>query len=274
MLRADVVMLNPSKDNTLYEVEDGGLSAGSGPHLFAGPILTGTERRAVVAFDVAGNIPEGSTITLVTLSLECTMSLSGGGNGALYRLTSDWGEGASNTGEISPGGMGAPSEPGDATWIHTFFPETFWSNPGGDHVVDSSAETVVGGAGTYVWGPTDAMVDDVTDWLNDPAENYGWVLIGHGISGEAKRYASRENITVPHRPLLLVEYEPPAKSSFGDCDGDGDVDLADFGSFQLCFSGAGGGPVDEACDCSDSDGDGDVDLVDFAEFQLVFTGPL
>jgi hypothetical protein len=60
----------------------------------------------------------------------------------------------------------------------------------------------------------------------------------------------------------------------GDCDGDGDVDLADFGNFQLCFTGPGGGPVSPDCTCTDFDNDDDVDLADFGEFQLVFTGPV
>lgn len=58
----------------------------------------------------------------------------------------------------------------------------------------------------------------------------------------------------------------------GDCDGDCDVDLADFAEFQLCFSGPGAsaGP---GCACADFDDDGDVDLTDFNSFQLSFTGP-
>lgn len=58
----------------------------------------------------------------------------------------------------------------------------------------------------------------------------------------------------------------------GDCDGDGDVDLADFGGFQLCFTGPGGTASGD-CGCADFDGDGDVDLSDFNAFQLAFTGP-
>jgi hypothetical protein len=56
----------------------------------------------------------------------------------------------------------------------------------------------------------------------------------------------------------------------GDCDGDGDVDLVDFGQFQLCFTG--GTPVVPGCECADLDGDNDADLVDFGAFQLAFTG--
>jgi RHS repeat-associated protein len=61
-------------------------------------------------------------------------------------------------------------------------------------------------------------------------------------------------------------------SGFADADADGDVDLVDFGSMQLCFSGTA--PVVTAsCLRFDSDFDGDVDLVDFASLQLNFTGP-
>lgn len=62
----------------------------------------------------------------------------------------------------------------------------------------------------------------------------------------------------------------------GDADGDGDVDLADFGVFGQCFGGAfnppaGTCPPGANVDC---DGDGDVDLGDFATFTQNFTGSL
>ncbi|MFH0982655.1 MAG: M14 family zinc carboxypeptidase [Planctomycetota bacterium] len=49
----------------------------------------------------------------------------------------------------------------------------------------------------------------------------------------------------------------------GDYDGDTDVDLVDFGWFQLCF---GSSPSSECKAAFDFDGDATVDLPDFAEF--------
>jgi hypothetical protein len=56
-----------------------------------------------------------------------------------------------------------------------------------------------------------------------------------------------------------------------DFDCDNDVDLLDFGQFQLCFGGPDT-PFADGCDQADGDGDGDVDLLDFGGFQLAFTG--
>lgn len=63
------------------------------------------------------------------------------------------------------------------------------------------------------------------------------------------------------------------KPTPGDSDGNGDVDLVDFASFQLCFTGPGG-EVSMDCAVMDFDDDGDVDLADFGAFQLAFTGSL
>ncbi len=54
----------------------------------------------------------------------------------------------------------------------------------------------------------------------------------------------------------------------GDCDfdGDGDVDLADYAGFQVCFTGDGLGPAAAGCEVFYQDADGDIDEVDFAGF--------
>lgn len=59
----------------------------------------------------------------------------------------------------------------------------------------------------------------------------------------------------------------------GNCDGDEDVDLADFDAFAGCMGGPAHTLAPE-CGCADCDADDDVDLVDFAMMQAGFTGPL
>jgi len=58
-----------------------------------------------------------------------------------------------------------------------------------------------------------------------------------------------------------------------DFDDDGDVDLNDFITFQLCFVGSNN-PRAPGCARPDLDRDGDVDLADFLIFQQNFTGSL
>ncbi|NOX60018.1 MAG: hypothetical protein GXP29_14325, partial [Planctomycetes bacterium] len=64
----------------------------------------------------------------------------------------------------------------------------------------------------------------------------------------------------------------PAIFPFDD-DGDGDVDILDFGVFTSCQTVPGVGvALSVPCDNQDEDQDGDVDLDDFAAFQQAFTG--
>jgi hypothetical protein len=60
-----------------------------------------------------------------------------------------------------------------------------------------------------------------------------------------------------------------------DVDGDGDVDLVDFQTFQACYAGPNRpyNSQDLQCFCLDDDHDGDVDLVDFLVFQDCYNGP-
>ncbi|MBN1490732.1 MAG: phosphodiester glycosidase family protein [Phycisphaerae bacterium] len=78
----------------------------------------------------------------------------------------------------------------------------------------------------------------------------------------------------PVNPLVIVSLsgfavsDPPP-----DLDEDGDVDLADFSTFDACFNGPNRSPVYPSCIFPDFDGDADVDLADFGFFQACFNGP-
>ncbi len=234
---ADTITINPVKDNTLYEPisQDGfaDRSDGAGPTMFVGKVKdadadpgAGTRvavRRGVLAFAIAGNIPAGATIDSVQLTLYADkVSLNTAFNVSLRRLQRDWGEGTSNTGN-SQQGRGEPPTPGDATWSHTFYPSQFWTLPGGDFSSTSSATRTVGATGFYTWGSTSGMVADVQFWLNNPSQNYGWIVLGTETQIQtAKRFATRENTGstggVSWKPRLVVSYTPQTISG-GCCQG-------------------------------------------------------
>ena len=205
-----VVTLGSSKDNTLYQSATGHLSNGAGQYFFAGKNNRGEIRRGVIAFEVSDSIPPGSTINSVALTLRMSKSVRAGTEVvSIHRLLADWGEGSSDASGNEGGG--APSAPGDATWVHRFFDTTNWASQGGDFSGVSSASTSVGGVGNYTWGSTSQMVSDVQGWLDDPASDYGWLLRGNeGVSRTTKRFDTKENGTVASRPVLTVNYTPPS----------------------------------------------------------------
>lgn len=199
------VKITASKDNTLYENASGSFSNGSGAAFFAGKNNHGEVRRGLLAFDLAGNLPAGARLESVTLSLNMSRTLPGAQAVSLHRVLADWGEGMSNaTGEE---GGGAAAASGDATWIHTFFNTQRWANAGGDFSATASATQNVAGLGQYTWGSTPEMVADVQSWLDAPAGNFGWLLLGNEqANASAKRFDARENPVIANRPVLTVTY--------------------------------------------------------------------
>lgn len=200
------VDLNPDKDNTLYEDSAGSLSSGAFGELFAGKISSiGGEylRRGLLHFDVAGSVPSGATITNASLTLQLIRENDFTSRTIdVNRVLQDWGEGTSDPGF---GGGGAPATPGDATWIHTFYSGSTWTNPGGDFDNTSSASQVVDTVGSYSW-TSGQLIADVQDWLDNPASNFGWILIGNEIDLQTVRAFSSREGTV--QPVLSIEYVP------------------------------------------------------------------
>lgn len=205
------VVLPSIQDNTLYENSQGSLSNGSGPGMFVGTSgpTNPVRRRALVKFDVASSVPAGATIVGVELALYVNQSSSGDRIVRVHRLLASWGEGASVA--SGGGGGGGPASTNDATWVHRFYDTQTWSTPGGDFAAAPSEQTTVGDSGSFTWRSTQALVEDVQSWLDQPAENFGWILIGEesGVSA-GKRFATRESSAVEQRPQLLVTYSGTA----------------------------------------------------------------
>lgn len=255
---ADNISIPPSRDNTLFST-NGTTSNGAGDGVFSG--RTGvqgnsTRQRGMLAFDVAGNVPAGATVTSASLTLWLLMSPGGQAQThTLHRVLADWGEGTSS----SFGGTGAPSTPGDATWLHTLWQDQFWASEGGDFDATVSSSQIVGSEAVfYTWPSTPEMVADVQSWLDAPGSNYGWLLHGNEDSiFTARKFASRENVSVLLRPELAIEYSMP-----GDCpedlDNSGSVDAADLAMLLGSWGACPGCPAD-------FDGSGIIDAADLAQ---------
>jgi len=193
----------PSKDNTLYLDLNGQLSNGQGPYLYAGRTSNDLLRRGLVAFNLT-SVPTNATITGVTFSMFSNRPRPNDTpvNVSLNRALRDWGEGASNAGD--PGGIGAQAEPGDATWLHTFYDTSFWTTPGGDFSPTVSATTPVTDNAVYTWSGG-GLIADVQSWVSNPATNFGWFIFGDEMdSGTAQRFNTRENANDP--PQLTITY--------------------------------------------------------------------
>ena len=71
-------------------------------------------------------------------------------------------------------------------------------------------------------------ITDLQDWLQDPAGNFGWLILGGETSTSAKRFDSRERANVGNRPSLEITFQRLCPFQLvGDLDGNCKVDCLD-----------------------------------------------
>ena len=199
------LVLEPKRDNTLYESPTGTISNGAGQHFFAGRTLTGARRRGVLAFDLSA-IPPGTVLDSVAVVLSMSRAQPGANPVSLHRLLAEWGEGTSDA-PLEEGG-GTSSTSGDATWIHRFFPTDNWTVAGGDFVSLVSATVSIGSTGFFTWS-SPGLLADVQQWVNAPASNFGWLVHGDEGGGDsAKRFDSKDHPSPTVHPRLFLFFEP------------------------------------------------------------------
>lgn len=241
---AEEVVLTPSRDNTLIQTSGLPSSLGAASSFYAGRVGSndgGTFRRGLLAFDLASAIPAGSTVLSAKVTLRCNRVPPGSGPQtiSLHRLQQEWGEGTSN----GFGGSGAPATTGDATWANRFHPGSPWTTPGGTFLPAASASRIVGAIGAYDWDSNASLVADVQGWIDEPATNFGWIVIGNeGTLQSVRRFDSRESLEA-NRPRLTVVFEPPATNP-ADLNGDGIVNGADLASMLQAWGTSGPGDLD------------------------------
>ena len=211
---AGTVTVVADRDATLIEHPDGALASGSGPSVFAGRnnLADNGVRRALLRFELAvAEPPRGGRFIVEKVALVVTNLTESNvvpREYRLHRVLADWGEGAS----VNAGGGGAPAEPGDATWVHSFHHRDFWLHNGGQFVGEPSARLVVVGPGTYRF-ESPQLARDVALWATRPELNFGWILIGDETSRQTVRaFGSRENPDPAVRPALEISFRRPLNS--------------------------------------------------------------
>jgi hypothetical protein len=204
-VRAESVVIPAAKDNSIYAdlVTN---SNGAGDNIFTGKTAIGFARRAFIAFDIAAVVPATAIVDSVVLQLSMSRTPFFGGPQpvSLHRVLADWGEADSDA--LENEGQGAPADTLDVTWTYRLFDTSTWATPGGEFVPAASATQIVNGIGLYTWQST-AMRNDVQGWLDSPATNFGWVLIGNeSASSTTKRFDSKEDLASPAHPILTVYF--------------------------------------------------------------------
>lgn len=264
MAAADTMSIVADRDNTLFQSQTGGISSGSGSSLYAGRINfevnNDWERRAIMRFDVSA-IPAGSKIIEASVQVSVTRSPPQPPQNVpfeLHRCNQAWGEGGSS----ASGGSGAPSQIDDATWFHSFYPDSDWSTPGGDFEAVQSGSVLINSNGNYVFTGA-GLAADVQSWA-DGAENHGWIMTADVSEPRTVRqFASRESSVASARPTLVVVFEEGGIP--GDFNGDGNVDGADFGLLLGTWGPCSGCP-------EDMNGDGFVNGLDIGLLLAAWTG--
>ena len=212
-VKADVLTLQPVADTTLFQVAPDN-NLGAATFFNAGTAGNGNRNRGLILYDVTG-IPVGSVITEVAVSFEVVRQPATDMESSLFslrRVLQPWAEGSQvPENEASPG-LGAPAGPNEATWNSRGIGGQSWSQPGGEAGVDysdtASALTSSAGQGEIVAFETSPdLIGDINSWLNQPAANYGWMLVteSEDLGKTARSFASRES---GFGPTLTIFYTP------------------------------------------------------------------
>jgi hypothetical protein len=205
--QVDTVRLFPDRDNTLYNAGMQQLSNGSGDHIFAGVAGNGFVHRALIHFTLPDTIPADANITSAVLVMNRSTVAPNGNEKPirLFKVTSDWGEGASDA--PSGEGAGAEAEENDATWVYRFYDSEEWDREGGDFESRALATWESSPSTTPTWGSTEEMIADVQSWLDDPSSNFGWMLRGdENADRSSNRFDSKDNFREENWPVLTITY--------------------------------------------------------------------
>jgi len=192
-----------SKDNSIFEEDE--LSNGAGDYIFTGKTKNGNLRRALVQFDLSGEVPEGVSIDSAHLILRPSKVKTSGTTVKVFKVLTEWGEG--NSDADGQEGQGIAAAQNDATWTQANTGGSSWIKPGGDFEMEASATTIVNPNTNSVFSSS-GISADVSAWIDAPESNFGWIVIGdESTTSTAIRFYSRENLELDFRPTLRLFYQ-------------------------------------------------------------------
>jgi hypothetical protein len=197
---ADSVTLQPAADAGMRQYYPD-LNAGSSPTMASGktgPNASGEIRRAVVRFDLTGQVPSGAQVNSASVTLTVVRVPNGRADSVfeLRRLLAAWSE-------------------SDVTW-NSRLAGVPWQFGGADGDQDRatfpSSTVPITALGAYTFPSTPELVADVQSWLDNPGTNFGWLLLSQDEQTykTAREFGTRENPGAV--PLLMVDYSIPPPS--------------------------------------------------------------
>ena len=195
---ADTAVLTPAADTYITQQFPNGNNTGATELTCGtqGPMAGSARNRALFKFDPGHSIPAGADITAARFSLVVTRApdFEVDSQFELHRVLRDW-----NVDET--------------TWKLRSKPDVAWFIPGGasglDYSSTISASTLISEIGPYAYDSTPAAVADVQSWLDNPASNFGWILIS---DQESQAFSARRIASVDQGADLItleVEYTSP-----------------------------------------------------------------
>jgi len=210
----DSITLVPDADTSLFaNFPDNNL--GASISLVAGGNGAGLPGRALLHFDLSGQVPSNAVIQSVALTVNVVMAPGGGGVSSifdLHRLLVGWVEGTGT------GNTGSPANDGEPTWTDRVYPSVAWTAPGGavsnEFSATVSSTMLINGLGGYTFPATPTLVADLQQWLLNPATNFGWILISESENTPftARRFGAREDPV--STSVLQIQYALPTAPEF------------------------------------------------------------
>ena len=162
---------------------------------------------ALVSFDLSGKVPSNATIISATLKLyNYSARYDGNTTINIHRVLRDWEEGTGVSGDYSYT-LGA-------TWkFYSQSPyDVEWDSAGalgaGDSVGTATDSVSYYGSTTGSGWVSFDVTADVSGYVSESFQNYGWVLNNAFGKADQRFYTSDHTDDPSLRPVLVVEYVP------------------------------------------------------------------